>query len=184
MREIRLMLIISTLIFTMFIFIGYEAEAFSDVFEPLGEVFKSLARLNPYLLTLIIFLNNAIKMFIAIVLGVVVGIFPVVFISLNGLILGYAIRISLPELGMLGIVSLILPHGILELPAALLSTALGLLVGLEAIKKMMRKEASIKKALRYGFKIYAKYVIPMLAIAAIIEVFVTPYISRLVILGR
>ncbi|MEM1545289.1 MAG: stage II sporulation protein M [Candidatus Methanomethylicia archaeon] len=183
-REITLMLIVSTLIFIMFIFIGYEAESFLDVFESLGETFKSLARLNPYLLALIIFLNNAIKMFITIVLGVTIGIFPVIFISLNGLMLGYAIRIALPELGVLGVASLILPHGVLEIPAALLSTALGLLVGLETIKKIIHKEASIKETLKHSLKIYVKYVVPMLAIAAVVEGFITPYISRLVIPGR
>jgi len=178
-REVGLMLVISTLIFAVSIFIGYEAEVLLDVLEPLGETLRFIAELNPYLITLIIFLNNAIKMFITIILGVAVGIFPVMFISLNGLILGYIIRIALPGLGVLGVASLILPHGVLEIPAALLSTALGLSVGLETTRKIMRREASIRKVLKYSLKIYTKYVVPMLVAAAIIEGFITPYISRL-----
>jgi stage II sporulation protein M len=173
------MLTVSVLIFTAFIFIGYEAGVLLDFLGPLGETIRLIAELNPYLITLVIFLNNAAKMFITIILGVSVGIFPVVFISLNGLLLGYVIRIALPKLGVLGVASLILPHGVLEIPAALLSTALGLSVGLETARKIIRGEASVKKVLKYSLKIYVKYVIPMLAAAAVIEGFITPYISRL-----
>lgn len=181
-RKITLMLIVSTTIFLISTIIGYRMRFLSEPnFEPLKETFKFLQGLNPYILTLIIFLNNSAKTLIVIVLGVTVGIVPILFVSLNGLILGYAMYRTLPELGVVGLASLILPHGVFELPAALLSTALGLLVGLEVIKKLIRREASVKTILKYSLKIYVKYIIPMLITAAVVEVFITPYISKLII---
>lgn len=183
-REATLMFIVSTAIFLTSIIVGYRIGVLLEYsLEPLRETFKPLQGLSPYILALVIFLNNSAKTLIAIVLGVTVGIVPTLFISINGLILGYVIYTALPELGVVGLASLILPHGVFELPAVLLSTALGLLVGLEVIKKLTRREASVKTALRYSLKIYLKYVIPMLITAAVVEVFVTPYIPRLVTPG-
>ena len=71
------------------------------------------------------------------------------------------------------------PHGVIEIPLLLLSTALGFIVGLESWKRFIRRRSQVKERLRSGFKIYLKWILGGLLIAAVIEVFVTPFFMRI-----
>jgi len=80
---------------------------------------------------LIIFLNNAIKSALIIYLGALFGIFPVIFLVVNGMMLGY-LYTRLGEMGenaALVFLKGVLPHGIIEIPAVLLACAFGLKFG-------------------------------------------------------
>jgi len=80
---------------------------------------------------LIIFFNNAIKSALIIYLGALFGIFPVVFLVVNGMVLGFMYT-WLGEQGenaALIFLKGVLPHGILEIPAVLLACAFGLKFG-------------------------------------------------------
>jgi stage II sporulation protein M len=71
------------------------------------------------------------------------------------------------------------PHGVIEIPLILLAAALGLTVGLESFKWLGRRESRVKLQLSNGLRVYVRWILPGLAVAAIIEVFVTPSLMGL-----
>lgn len=76
-----------------------------------------------------------------------------------------------------------IPHGVIEIPVVLLATALGFTVGMESARWLARKESRVRLRLSDGLKVYLRWILPGLAIAAIIEVFVTPLVIGLVSTG-
>jgi stage II sporulation protein M len=66
------------------------------------------------------------------------------------------------------------PHGIIEIPILLLAAALGLRIGYQSLRYLMGQKSSVKAQLRHGMKIYLKWILASLFIAALIEVFITP----------
>lgn len=83
-----------------------------------------------------IFLNNAIKSVAVMALGVLLGVYPALFLVMNGLVIGYLVS----ELGNQGenvlhlIVYGLLPHGIIEIPAILIAAGFGMQFGYVALK--------------------------------------------------
>jgi len=139
---------------------------------------------NPSIvLFLIIFLNNAIKALGLIFLGVLLGLPPVLFIGLNGFILGGLGSALEAVKGWRYVIASFVPHGVIEIPVILLATALGLMVGMESLKWLARRESRVKLQLSDCLKVYWRWILPGLAIAAIIEVFVTPLLIGLVNAG-
>lgn len=121
-----------------------------------------------------IFLNNLQSSFIGIALGVLVGIFPVVFAVSNGYIIGFVANMSVKEEGILSLWKL-LPHGIFELPAVFISFGLGLRLGSSIISR--DGVVGLKENLVKSGKAFLLIIIPLLVIAAIIE-------GMLIFLGR
>ncbi|MBW7477519.1 stage II sporulation protein M [Paenibacillus oenotherae] len=77
-----------------------------------------------------IFFNNAIKSILVMYIGSLFGIVPIIFLAVNGMVIGYIINIAAEE-GQLFtlIVKGLLPHGILEIPAILIACAYGIRFG-------------------------------------------------------
>lgn len=90
---------------------------------------------------LLIFFNNAIKSVLIIYLGALLGVAPVLFLLINGMVIGYLYS-AIGESGQnaaLIFLKGVLPHGIIEIPAILLACAYGLkfgTLGLRAIGAM------------------------------------------------
>lgn len=70
----------------------------------------------------------------------------------------------------------VLPHGIVELPAAILATAAALRLGMAIIAPPQNKSVSQHwlQSLAFFIKLFVLVVLPLLAIAAYIEVHITP----------
>ena len=113
-----------------------------------------------------IFLNNAQSSFMGIVLGVLLGIFPVIATIANGFILGFVASLSVDSEGFF-VLWRIFPHGIFELPAIFISFGLGLKTGTFVFQK--KKFESFKNYLYNSLKVFLFIIIPLLIIAAIIE---------------
>jgi stage II sporulation protein M len=127
-----------------------------------------------------IFLNNTAKSAAAIILGTLVGILPVVFLLINGVALGAIVYISLGTRGVWHSTMTILPHGILELPAVLLATSIGLMLGSRVIKRLTGKSAvSLREELAQAGKFFCAVIVPVLLIAALVEAYLTPIIAKL-----
>jgi stage II sporulation protein M len=139
-----------------------------------------LEAINPFLLFFLIFANNAVKALGVIGLGILLGIPPVLFIGINGFVLGSVISWSKSLQGLEYTVATVAPHGVIEIPMLLLATALGFMVGLESVKWARRRESLVKSQLSASLKLYVKVVLPGLAVAAVIEVLVTPWLASLV----
>ena len=148
----------------------------------LGTILEPLALTGKLtmLLFLIIFINNAVKALGIIFLGILLGLPPLLFIVLNGFILGGLGSALKSVHGWRYVMASFVPHGVIEIPAILLAAALGFTVGMESFKWLIRRESRVKLQLSNGLKVYVRWIIPGLAIAAIIEVLVTPLLIGLV----
>jgi stage II sporulation protein M len=151
----------------------------------LGAIFEPLALTGKLtiLLFLIIFINNAIKALGIIFLGILLGLPTLLFIVLNGFILG-GLGSALESVnGWRYVMASFVPHGVIEIPVILLAAALGFTVGMESLKWLVRRESRVKLQLSNGLKVYVRWILPGLAVAAIIEVLVTPLLIGLVNAG-
>ena len=148
----------------------------------LGTVLEPLALTGKLtiLLFLIIFINNAIKALGIIFLGILLGLPPLLFIVLNGFILGGLGSVLESVNGWRYVMASFVPHGVIEIPVILLASALGFTVGMESLKWLLRRESRVKLQLSDGLKVYVRWILHGLAIAAIIEVLVTPLLIGLV----
>jgi len=148
----------------------------------LGAVLEPLASTGSLslILLLIILINNAIKALVLILSGILLGLPPVLFVGLNGFILG-GLGSALESInGWRYTVASFLPHGVVEIPVILLATALSLTVGMESARWLARRESRVKPQVLDGLRVYIRWILPGLAIAAIIEVFVTPLLVAIV----
>ncbi|AJS60241.1 stage II sporulation protein M [Paenibacillus sp. IHBB 10380] len=125
-----------------------------------------------------IFLNNSIKGVLIIYLGAFFGILPIVFLVINGMVIGYLVHASALEgINMFDlIVKGLLPHGIIEIPAIIIACAFGLRFGMLVIISMTQWNQEKRAKLGGTWEHFMKRVGPisiwiviMLFIAAIIE---------------
>jgi len=123
-----------------------------------------------------IFLHNLSVCAIMTFGGIVFAVPPVFILLMNGIPLG--IVLSRSEKPLLVFVGSILPHGIFELPATFLAGALGILLGIDALKLISswmkgNGEASTRILLSDLRKILTSFllVVLLLMVAAAIETF-------------
>jgi stage II sporulation protein M len=134
-------------------------------------MFRGLSKLQ---LAGAIFLNNTLKTVLAILLGSVFGIIPVVFLLANGIALGVVFSLSAQSRGVWLSLLSIVPHGILELPAVFLGTSIGLMIGTHVMKRLFRPSATTLGAeLACALRFFCTVILPLLFIAALIEAFLT-----------
>jgi stage II sporulation protein M len=180
-------LILATSIFFVSLVLGMLIGQ-NTALEAIRRLGGSLEHLAPtdnlsILLFLIIFINNAIKALGLLFLGILLGIPPLLFIGVNGFIVG-SVGSALQSIkGWKYVMASVVPHGVLEIPMLLLATALGLTVGMESFKWLVRKESRVKLQLSDCLKVYLRWILPGLAVAAIIEAFVTHLLMGLVNVG-
>ena len=171
--SLRFYLLFVSIIFIGAIVIGYNG-ILSDVFsaplewiEELSEGIKDFTDIYPAWLIfmvffVVIFLNNAFTCFLDIILGPLLGIFPLFSVILNGGLIGWFAQ----EEGLIVFLAIV-PHGMFEIPAFLLSAAIGLKLGREVLKR--KEERHLKDELRKGLRTYLILVLLLLLIAALIE---------------
>ena len=115
-----------------------------------------------------IFQNNTMVALISIFSGVFFGIVPMVFLLTNGLVIGVVSGIiSLSNGHIFSNLIRLVPHGIFEIPAIIISFAIGIRFGTFIFNK------NIKKAFKYHLvnsaRTFLFVILPLLFIAAIIE---------------
>jgi stage II sporulation protein M len=135
------------------------------------KIFHGLSKLQ---LAAAIFLNNALKTLLAILLGSLFGVIPAVILLANGIALGVVFSLSVESRGpWLSFLS-ILPHGILELPAVFLGTSIGLMIGSHVVKGLLgRAETTLPGELVRGLRFFCTVILPLLLVAALVEAFLT-----------
>jgi stage II sporulation protein M len=142
--------------------------------EALGEFARLFISLPRPFLALAIFLNNAIKTLLVIVAGTLAGLVPLLFLLVNGYVLGIVFYATLREKGLWPFVVAIAPHGVIELPAVLLGTSIGLMLGARAVARFLKRAnielaAEVARGLRFFFAV----IVPLLLLSALIEAFFT-----------
>jgi stage II sporulation protein M len=180
-------LILATGVFLISLVVGtlIGQDTVESLLREFGAALQPLASTDnvSVLLLLIVFINNAIKALLLVLLGILVGLPPLLFITVNGFVLGGLGAALESVMGWGYVLASFVPHGVIEIPLILLAAALGLTVGLESLKWLGRRESRVKLQLSNGLRVYVTWIVPGLAVAAIIEVFVTPLLMGLASAG-
>ncbi|MFW0861631.1 MAG: stage II sporulation protein M [Dethiobacter sp.] len=127
----------------------------------------------------ILFLNNTFASLQVIVLGVFLGIVPLFSAMANGAILGTVVFQLTQEFArpLPLLLAGILPHGVFEIPAFLVSVAFGLKLGYHLIFPLTgHNRHSCLKGIFKEISIVLPIIFLLLLLAALIEVFITPSI--------
>jgi stage II sporulation protein M len=158
-------------LFVLGIVIGIlEHEAASGcIKDAVSTLFGKFENLRGFTLFIRIFLNNLAAAAMATASGIVFGILPLLSAFLNGLVIGTVLTqlVQLTEITALQAILSLVPHGMFEIPAFLLSLALGLALGTWPFRQ--EKSAFLAGAIKNTIAVYARIVIPLLIVAAAIE---------------
>ncbi|PWV94370.1 stage II sporulation protein M [Paenibacillus cellulosilyticus] len=187
---------ISAVLFLAGIVTGITATGFSDFLDQQLKGIKDLSDIinqssNPTLMGIVvIFFNNAIKAGMIVYLGFLFGIYPVIFIVLNGMVIGYLMHKYYVAEGAATmfevLVKGILPHGIIEIPLIIIASAYGLRSGNIAIRWIGALFNGTKaKAMAQETERYVITTLPvvlgivlLLLVASLIESTITPLLLQ------
>ncbi len=140
--------------------------------------FRELAAiLGPFQIFTAIFIlaKNISAVLFSFMLSPILGLFPVMALIFNGLVISFVSAIVVQEESIGFVLAGLLPHGILELPAFIIGEAAALSFGTMVMLALFKKEArerlpsNLRQNLRYLVIAFALF-LP----AAIIETYVTP----------
>lgn len=127
-----------------------------------------------------IFKNNITALFYSLMESIVFGISSIGMIIANGVIIGVFMILVTEKASLIFFISGILPHGIFEIPAAVITASMGMRIGSTVIAKLKKEKVSIIKEIYNAIKYFLLLVVPLLFIAAFVEAFITPVILSLV----
>ena len=166
------------LIFILFAIFGAFLPVPDFIVNSINEFIKKMveqtASLNAPELIIFILKNNVFASLYGLFLGILFGFVPVVIAMANGYVLGYVSKLATKGGGILVLWKL-LPHGIFELFAVLVSLGLGLGLGAKLVvysnqsKSFKEFLLNLKKELILCIKTFICVILPLLVIAAIIE---------------
>lgn len=182
LAKIKTYSIVLSILFIVSIVIGYDlAREYPEktkeiIYDILKDLIDPTKEYSSFQLLEFIFIKNLTVATISVLLGIIFGIIPVAIIFLNGLIFGIVAYIALEQFNMLVFLAGILPHGIIEIPALIFSAAGGLLIWQSLWDYILYNKGEPGKNFILTIKFFIFVVMPMLAVAAIIETFITPYI--------
>ncbi|WP_407355808.1 stage II sporulation protein M [Methanolobus sp. WCC5] len=184
-KELKPFIVFSLFSFILSVVAGYAFYATSPAnalnslggLEELAEMLRGLSIIE---IMLLIFVNNAVKMFFAVLLGFALGIVPFGFLVLNGFVIGVFIHYMVVERGALFVIAGLTPHGIIEIPMLLISSAIGMKIGYTALQAIISGPVNLKEEIIKGVKFYLHWLLPLIFLAAVIETFITPVVIYLV----
>lgn len=156
---------------------GYAPESVIGMLEDILKFFRPFDPIT----VLFVYVKNLVAVFIMWLLGFFFIVPSLISLGFNGYLIGYTITYLSLKFSLFFALAGILPHGIFELPALILSGTAGVLAGFSTIKKILavlgKRNWSFKYGVNQSFKLI-KFSIILLIPAAIIEVYVTPIILR------
>jgi stage II sporulation protein M len=182
LREIKKQLIFLGIIFAFSMWLGYysgvlhPAEA-KGLLDKLSKDLGVLKNINAVAMFLFIFANNAVKAFAMAMLGTFFGVIPILFVIVNGLLIGVTSSVIVAHKGMGFLFVGTAPHGILEIPAFLIAGAYGMRLG-RKYYRALRYGDPFKPLFFHIMKKMVKIVFPLLVAASFIETFITAALLR------
>jgi len=169
-KESRKFIYIIIFFFLIFALIGFFIPApesiTQEIVKLLEELIEKTKGMNFLELSWFIFFNNLKVSFMGMILGIFIGIFPILTSISNGYLLGFVSSFVSDQNGFLSLWK-IFPHGIFELSAVFISLGLGVRLGMFIFEK--KKIKYIKSNLFNSLRVFFYIIIPLLIIAAIIE---------------
>ncbi|MBS3071536.1 stage II sporulation protein M [Candidatus Pacearchaeota archaeon] len=130
----------------------------------LEQIIDKTVGLNTTELIFFILQNNFQSALFGLVLGIALGILPIINALTNGVLLGYVLERTYPILGA-SVLFRLIPHGVFELPAIFISLGLGLKLGLG----LFHSSKELKRRFFQSLNTFLMVIVPLLIIAAIIE---------------
>jgi stage II sporulation protein M len=143
------------------------------------EVAGQMGGENPLDMCIKLFANNLQACILLFLGGASFGILTIFIMSLNGIVIGAIMEIVHKDHTPLFVAAAILPHGIFEIPAFILAGALGILLAQSLITEWYGGGDTAVDARRFG-RLFVLYVLPLVAVAACVEAFITPVVIHLV----
>lgn len=171
-------ILISVLIFIFGAFYGYftvqsAPQEIGTVLEELRKLYEPVFEMSPLGQFFFVILNNGVALTLILVSSVIFGFFPFFALLSNGTVLGVVAFFSQLNFSWSVFFLGTLPHGVIELPVLILAGASGLKIGQTVFQRIMKKQVSIKKELSDALEFFWKILLPLLALAAAIEIFIT-----------
>ncbi len=136
------------------------------IFNFIEQLMQKTEGMGFFQLFIFIFQNNLTTAFIGMLLGLVFGILPLILAVFNGYVIGFVTKIVVSETSFFSVLRL-LPHGIFELPALILSLGLGLKLATFFMSEDKKKQ--FKYDLENSLRVFLLAILPLLLIAAVIE---------------
>lgn len=182
-RSIRRFTLFTSLLFFLAGVLGYQfAYLFPGAIEgaeaEMEKIGESLLAVGPVTLFLIIFINNTFKAYVMLFLGILGGIIPALFVFVNGFALGFIAFIFLQGFTFFDLLTSLIPHGIIEIPALIISAAMGMDLGKKYIH-CLRTNTHFTAHIQKTSRIYWRFLMPTFFVAALVEAFITKYMSTL-----
>ena len=188
---------LGTLIFIGSALLGYlNAESIQSIAEQLMKELERIAEQiqkngSPLYTFWVIFQNNVLASLTMLGLGVFFGIYPMIALIANGVLLGFLLKVfAMKGINPIGILVFgILPHGVIEIFAVILAAAMGIKYGSLVFRLLgnlgSRERRSgildeFKDSLR-DLPLTVGAVVVLLFAAAVIESVVTPLLIQMFI---
>jgi len=161
----------SFLLFLIMGSIGFSFPIFfeKEVLKLIQEIVEKTSGLGGLGLIRFIITNNMWSGFVGMILGILFGIIPLVVIIVNGYVLGFIAIKTVSLTGGISILWRLLPHGVFEIPAIMISVGLGLKLGSFLFVKHKDYKNDFLDWIKNSLRAFIFVVIPLLVIAGIIE---------------
>jgi stage II sporulation protein M len=142
-------------------------------------IFGEVIDKTPAGLALTLFLNNLQACTFMFLGGATFGLLTAFIILTNGVVIGSVMELVRQQQGLVYVAAALLPHGIFEIPAFIISGTLGFLLARALWLEVNGTGDAAGTALGMG-KTFLFVVVPLVAVAACTEAFITPEILNLV----
>ena len=171
LKECKNYIWFSFILFFLLAVVGFLFPIFfqQQILDLIRELINQTQGLSIWGMIRFIFVNNLKSSFFAIFCGILFGIIPFAILVVNGYVLGFVASKTTALQGYL-VLWRLLPHGIFELPAVLISIGIGMRLGMFLfIYKGENKLRELGKWLIESLRVFVFIIIPLLVLAAIIE---------------
>lgn len=170
LKESKNYFLIIIIVLGFFSIIGFLFPVFliDMIREFVQEIVEKTEGMGFFQLFVFIFQNNVMTAFFGLLLGLVLGLFPLLLAMVNGYVLGFVANFSVSVAGI-SILFRLLPHGVFEIPALIISLGLGLKLGMFVFAKHGTRKQVLKYDLENSLRVFLFVVVPLLLIAGLIE---------------
>jgi len=141
----------------------------------LEELGGQLFSLSPIVTAFLIFVRNATILLFSFVLSPLLCVVPVLALLVNGAVISLVSALAVRETSLGFVLTGLLPHGVVEIPALLLGTAAALSFGFMAMAALFNKDQRgkfptvVKRDIRF-----LAIALGLLLVAAFTETYLTP----------
>lgn len=127
-----------------------------------------------------IFLNNLEACILLFLGGASFGIVTIFIMSLNGIVIGAIMELVQKSHSPAFVAAAILPHGIFEIPGFVIAGALGIVFSQVLVSEYYGSGDAAATGAGLA-RLFLLAVIPLIAVAACVEAFITPHVIQMVV---